>query len=89
MKKGKRKEKITKSNILATSGKDSHCLKKPVDAITMQKLHSLQQKITPNFIDYCNTNNINLHQWYRWQLHLIWQQRKDHRSTERIQLLKK
>lgn len=48
-----------------------------VDKLTMRKLHSLQGKITPEFVDYCNLNNINLRDWYRWQLHLIWQRRKD------------
>jgi hypothetical protein len=48
-----------------------------VDTPTMRKLQSLQGKITPEFVDYCNLNNINLRDWYRWQLHLIWQRRKD------------
>ena len=48
-----------------------------VDISTMQKIHSLQGKLTPEFVDYCNLNNINLRDWYRWQLHLIWQRRKD------------
>jgi len=48
-----------------------------VDISTMRKLQSLQGKITPEFVDYCNLNNINLRDWYRWQLHLIWQRRKD------------
>jgi hypothetical protein len=43
----------------------------------MRKLQSLQGKITAEFVDYCNLNNINLRDWYRWQLHLIWQRRKD------------
>lgn len=41
----------------------------------MQKVNSLQGKITPQFIDYCNLNNIDLVKWYRWQLHIIWEQR--------------
>jgi hypothetical protein len=48
-----------------------------IDIETMQKVQSLQGKITPEFVDYCNLNNINLRDWYRWQLHLIWQRRKD------------
>jgi hypothetical protein len=48
-----------------------------VDTPTMRKLQSLQGKITAEFVDYCNLNNINLRDWYRWQLHLIWQRRKD------------
>lgn len=82
MKKSKRNEKIIKSNAEVNSTLANTINK--VDAKTMQKLHSLQQKITPTFIDYCNLNNINLREWYKWQLHLIWQQRKDRRSTERI-----
>jgi uncharacterized protein YjaG (DUF416 family) len=42
---------------------------------TMSKLRSLTNKMDATFIDYCNVNNINLIQWYRWQLHLIWEQR--------------
>lgn len=41
----------------------------------MSNVKSLRGKMTPQFIDYCNVNNINLIQWYRWQLHLIWEQR--------------
>ena len=50
---------------------------------TMEKVKSLQGKITPEFIDYCNLNGVNLCNWYRWQLHLIWQKRKDHRILNR------
>lgn len=53
------------------------------DFETMIKLSSIQQKMTPNFIDYCNVNDVNLRDWYRWQLHLIWQQRKDRRDFEK------
>jgi hypothetical protein len=28
-----------------------------------------------NFIDHCNVNGIDLVKWYRWQLHLLWEQR--------------
>jgi hypothetical protein len=45
----------------------------------MTQVKSLQGKITPEFIDYCNVNNIDLVKWYRWQLHLIWEQRRIHR----------
>lgn len=41
----------------------------------MTKVKSLMGKMTPDFIDYCNLNNIDLIKWYRWQLHLIWEQR--------------
>lgn len=46
----------------------------------MKKVNSLQGKITPKFIDYCNINNIDLVKWYRWQLHLIWEQRNLNRK---------
>jgi hypothetical protein len=49
---------------------------------TMEKVRSLQGKMTPEFIDYCNLNGVNLQDWYRWQLHLIWQRRKDNRPTQ-------
>jgi uncharacterized protein YjaG (DUF416 family) len=48
---------------------------KTQDLTTMSKVHSLVNKMSAGFIDYCNVNNINLIQWYRWQLHLIWEQR--------------
>ena len=51
------------------------------DLETMLKVKSLQGKITDSFIDYCNTNNIDLIKWYRWQLHLIWEQRNIYRKT--------
>jgi hypothetical protein len=53
------------------------------DKKIMARVQSLQGKITPEFIDYCNLNGVNLCQWYRWQLHLIWQQRKDNISITR------
>lgn len=46
----------------------------------MKKINSLQGKMTPEFIDYCNLNNIDLTKWYRWQLHLIWEQRRINRK---------
>ena len=49
---------------------------KRVDVITEYKLKTLREKINEHFIDYCNINCINLHQWYRWNLHLIWEHRK-------------
>lgn len=55
---------------------------KTTDLETMQNVKSLQEKITPEFIDYCNLNGVNLRDWYRWQLHLIWQRRKDHRTLK-------
>ncbi len=57
-------------------------MKKVGDKKTMARLQSLQGKITPEFIDYCNLNNINLRDWYRWQLHLIWQQRKNSKQLK-------
>lgn len=45
----------------------------------MSQVKSLQGKLTPEFIDYCNINNIDLVKWYRWQLHLIWQQRDNNK----------
>jgi hypothetical protein len=53
---------------------------KRVDVITEYKLKGLRDKISEHFIDYCNINSINLHQWYRWNLHLIWEQRKIQRK---------
>lgn len=50
---------------------------------TMEKVRSLQGKLTPEFIDYCNLNGVNLRDWYRWQLHLIWQRRKDNRTKHK------
>lgn len=50
----------------------------------MKKVNSLQSKMTPEFIDYCNLNNINLVQWYRWQLHLIWEQRRINRKKTKL-----
>lgn len=43
--------------------------------VVMAKIKALTHKMNEQFIDYCNVNNINLIQWYRWQLHLIWEQR--------------
>jgi len=60
-------------------------MKKVGDKKTMARLQSLQGKITPEFIDYCNLNNINLRDWYRWQLHLIWQQRKNSKQLKEKQ----
>lgn len=48
----------------------------------MEQITSLQGKLTPEFIDYCNLNNINLIDWYRWQLHLIWEQRNIYRKLK-------
>ena len=53
-----------------------------IDIETMRKVQSPQGKITPDFVDYCNLNNINLRDWYRWQLHLIWQRRKDAKQAQ-------
>jgi hypothetical protein len=49
----------------------------------MEKVNSLQSKLTQDFIDHCNLNDINLIQWYRWQVHLIWEQRNIHRKLEK------
>jgi hypothetical protein len=46
------------------------------DITTKMKVQSLQGKITPEFIDYCNLKGVDLVKWYKWQLHLIWQHRK-------------
>ena len=46
----------------------------------MAQVKSLQGKITAEFIDYCNDKNIDLVKFYRWQLHLIWEQRRMHRN---------
>ena len=46
----------------------------------MQQVHSLKSKMTPAFIDHCNEKGIDLVKWYRWQLHLIWEQRKINRK---------
>lgn len=46
----------------------------------MNKVQSLTGKITPEFIDYCNLRGIDLVKWYRWQLHLIWEQRNLNRK---------
>jgi hypothetical protein len=50
----------------------------------MNQLGSLQGKMTAEFIDYCNIKEIDLVKWYRWQLHLIWEQRKIHRKMQSI-----
>lgn len=49
----------------------------------MEKTKSIQSKLTPQFIDHCNLNGINLINWYRWQLHLLWEQRNIHRRLEK------
>ena len=46
----------------------------------MANVRSLQGKLTPDFIDYCNIRGIDLVKWYRWQLHIIWEQRNIHRK---------
>jgi len=43
--------------------------------ILMSKVASLTNKMDAKFIDYCNLNGIDLIKWYRWQLHLLWEQR--------------
>ena len=45
----------------------------------MENVRSLHGKMTAEFIDYCNERNINLVEWYKWQLHLIWEIRKINR----------
>jgi len=50
----------------------------------MNQLKSLQGRMTVEFIDYCNINEIDLVKWYRWQLHIIWEQRKIHRKMQSI-----
>jgi uncharacterized protein YjaG (DUF416 family) len=49
----------------------------------MVKLQSLRGKMTPEFIDYCNLRGIDLVKWYRWQLHLIWEQRNLDRKQQK------
>ena len=51
-----------------------------VELTTQMKIKSLQEQITSEFIDYCNLNEVDLIKWYRWKLHLIWQQRKLNRD---------
>jgi uncharacterized protein YjaG (DUF416 family) len=58
-------------------------MSKVKDIKSMQRIKLMQEKMTAQFIDYCNVNNINLQQWYRWQLHLIWQRRKDGRTLKK------
>ena len=41
----------------------------------MSKVESLTNKMDAKFIDYCNLNGIDLIKWYKWQLHLLWEQR--------------
>ena len=48
---------------------------KTQDSLVMSKIASLTNKMSAQFIDHCNTNGIDLIKWYRWQLHLIWEQR--------------
>lgn len=43
--------------------------------ILMSKVASLTNKMDAKFIDYCNINGIDLIKWYKWQLHLLWEQR--------------
>lgn len=49
----------------------------------MSSLKSLQGKITPEFMDYCDMKGVDLIKWYRWQLHILWEKRNLHRKTER------
>jgi len=49
----------------------------------MSSLKSLQGKITPEFMDYCDMKGVDLVKWYRWQLHILWEKRNLHRETER------
>ena len=46
----------------------------------MIKTKSLTDKLTPEFIDYANDKGVDLIKWYRWQLHLIWEQRNIQRK---------
>lgn len=46
----------------------------------MIKTKSLTGKLTPEFIDYANDKGVDLIKWYRWQLHLIWEQRNIQRK---------
>lgn len=51
-----------------------------VELITKMKIKSLQEQLTPDFIDYCNLKGVDLVKWYKWKLHLIWQHRKLNRD---------
>lgn len=42
----------------------------------MKHAESIKNKMTPEFIDYCNDRGIDLVKWYRWQLHLLWERRR-------------
>jgi len=54
-----------------------------IDNDTMKKINSLQSKMNVQFIDYCNENGIDLVKWYRWQLHLLWEQRNLRRKNDK------
>jgi hypothetical protein len=58
-------------------------MSKVKDIKSMQRIKLMQEKMTAQFIDYFNVNGVNLCQWYRWQLHLIWQRRKDGRTLKK------
>jgi hypothetical protein len=36
--------------------------------------------IPTSFIDYCNLNNIDLNEWYKWRIHLQKEQQKTWRK---------
>lgn len=50
----------------------------------MAKVKSLQGKMTPSFMDYCEERGISLVDWYRWQLHIMWERRNIHRKQSQI-----
>jgi hypothetical protein len=49
----------------------------------MAQLKSLQGKITPSFMDYCDDKGVSLTEWYKWQLHIMWERRNIQRKTEK------
>ena len=59
------------------------------DPTTQRRLKKLKNKVTPEFIEYCSDRGINPIEWYKWQLHLIWQHRKlskeIHERTRNVQ----
>lgn len=50
----------------------------------MTKVKSLQGKMTPSFMDYCEDKGISLVDWYKWQLHIMWERRNIHRKQSQI-----
>ena len=36
----------------------------------------INPKVTTQLIDYCNTNNIDLLDWYEWMIHIVTERHK-------------